>query len=80
MNPELDDDLEDDWIDESDDDAADDLLQCPSCQVAVHEDTQQCPHCGDWITPVYPRSRLGRWVIVVVVLMLIVALCGLTVL
>ena len=70
---------DEEWVDDEED-TGDDLLTCPACRQAVHEETQQCPHCGDWITPVYPRSRLGRWVIVVVVLMLIVALCGLTVL
>jgi hypothetical protein len=78
MNPDFDDDLEDDWVDEADDDPADDVLQCPSCRATVHEDTQQCPHCGDWITPVYPRSRWGRWVLVMIVLLLSAALIGLT--
>lgn len=67
---------DEDWVEDEDD--GDDLLQCPSCHLAVHEETQQCPHCGDWITPVYPNegSRRILWVIMVVVL--IVALLALT--
>ena len=48
---------EDEWV-HDEDEGEDDLLVCPSCSQAVHEDTQQCPHCGDWIIPVYPK---GRW-------------------
>ena len=44
---------EDEWA-HDEDEGEDDLLVCPSCSQAVHEDTQQCPHCGDWIIPVYP--------------------------
>jgi len=50
----------DEWIDDEGD-PEDDVLDCPSCGRAVHEDTQQCPHCGDWITPVGSRSRAFRW-------------------
>jgi predicted nucleic acid-binding Zn ribbon protein len=57
--PQRDFDENDDWIeDELDDDESDaDLLICPECTRPVHEDTQQCPFCGNWITPEYPRSR-----------------------
>ena len=48
--------LDEEWIDDEGDDE-DDLLLCPSCRASVHEDTQQCPHCGDWITPIYPGER-----------------------
>lgn len=50
---------DEEWVDEEED-SADDLLCCPSCSRPVHEDTQQCPHCGDWITPVYPKTRWKR--------------------
>ena len=39
---------DEEWIEDEDDDA-DDLMVCPSCHAAVHEDTQKCPNCGDWI-------------------------------
>ncbi len=66
-----DDDADEEWVD--DDESDDDLLECPSCHRKVHEDTQQCPHCGDWITPVYPGSRSRRWAWVAVVILLIVS-------
>jgi hypothetical protein len=57
---------ESEWDDTSWDPADDDIAQdaedeavvlaCPSCRKAVHEDTQQCPHCHDWIVPIDPDS------------------------
>lgn len=68
---------EEEWLEE--DDSGDDLLQCPACRQAVHEDTQQCPHCGDWITPVYPRSRWGGSVWLVAAILVIAALILMTI-
>ncbi len=51
----LDDYADEEWVDDDDADG-DELLSCPSCRESVHEDTQQCPHCGDWIVPAYPKS------------------------
>ena len=48
--------IDDEWIE---DEGGDEMLVCPVCQQAVHEDTQQCPHCGDWIIPRYPGET--RW-------------------
>ena len=63
---------DEDWVeDEGDED--DVLLACPSCRELVHEDTQQCPHCGDWITPVYPGSQAKRWIWTVVVVLLVIS-------
>ena len=72
LNDELDDsDLEDDeWADDSDEEEP--LLYCPSCRETVHEDTQKCPHCGDWITPQH-HARTGHrilWVLAVILLIL----------
>lgn len=60
-----DDDLGDD---EDHDDDEEPLLTCPSCRQSVHEDTQQCPHCGDWVVPVdpAPRWRAAVWTAAVV--------------
>jgi len=74
------DDPDEEWIEDEDEgDPEDDLLLCPSCRAAVHEDTQQCPHCGDWIIPVYPKSRLKRLVWAVVAVLLALALIRLTI-
>lgn len=66
----------------SDDDVsedADDLpeMMCPECRRAVTEDTQQCPHCGDWITPVDPAQggwRRGIFLLAIVVMLLLTLL------
>jgi hypothetical protein len=71
-----DDDIADEeWV-EDDDDSSDDLLVCPSCRKHVHEDTQQCPYCGDWITPEYPSGSKKRWVYAVVALLLVLLFSG----
>ena len=45
------DDIDDEYAGyEHDDDLPE--MMCPSCRGTVTEDTQKCPHCGDWITPV----------------------------
>ncbi len=72
---------EHEWASGDELDSEDDLLVCPSCDGAVHEDTQQCPHCGDWITPVYPSSRARRigWVLagtLAIVLILMITIFG----
>jgi len=43
-----------DWDGDQDDEVEE--LACPSCGAMVYEETQQCPHCGDWITPTAPRG------------------------
>jgi predicted nucleic acid-binding Zn ribbon protein len=77
-----DDDYEDDeWVeDEGADDPDAELLQCPSCGKAVHEDTQQCPHCGDWIIPVYADARWKRWVWAAAAILIILSMILFTVL
>ncbi len=70
---------DEEWVDEEEE-SGDDLLVCPSCRAAVHEDTQQCPYCGDWITPVWPQERSKRLVWLVAAVLVIVALIMMTVL
>ena len=70
---EFDDYPDEEWV-EDDGDEEDDLLACPSCREPVHEDTPQCPHCGDWITPVDSTGRSGRWVWAVVAALLILSM------
>jgi len=62
---------DEEWVTDEDD-SVDELLVCPACGQAVHEDTQQCPHCGDWIVPAYPRNQFGRviWGVAVVLVIL----------
>lgn len=52
--------FENEWADDGESEA--DLLVCPNCRAEVHEDTQKCPVCGDWITPVYPAEAGRKWI------------------
>jgi RNA polymerase subunit RPABC4/transcription elongation factor Spt4 len=66
---------DDEWVeDEGADDPDAEILVCPACRQDVHEDTQQCPHCGDWITPVYPGSSTRRWVFLVVIVLMVLSM------
>jgi len=72
---------EDDWVEgeEEEDGSGDDLLVCPSCRNPVHEDTQQCPYCGDWIIPAWPERRTKRLVWIIAAILLIAAIVIMTV-
>jgi len=41
------------------------MLPCPFCSAQVYEETQRCPHCGNWIMPLAAstRSRSKLWII-----------------
>jgi predicted nucleic acid-binding Zn ribbon protein len=78
-----DDSADEEWVDDDGDaddenEPRDDTLSCPTCRRAVHEDTQQCPHCGEWITPVDLRRRWMRWVWTAVVILLVLSLALVT--
>lgn len=62
---------EDDYDQQSSDDA-DDCYVCPSCSAAVYEDAEQCPRCGDYITPQSASlfSRSSPWFVGAVLLTL----------
>jgi len=70
---------EEDEFAEGDEDPEADLMHCPSCRQRVHEDTQKCPHCGDWITPTVIPSSSKNLIVLAVVVLLIVALVALTI-
>lgn len=72
--------IEEEWEDDEEDEESDDLLECPSCRGSVHEDTQQCPHCGDWIVPVWPQRTAKRVVWIVAALLVIIAMLVVTIL
>jgi len=75
-------DAPEDSVDEFDDeeDSDNDLLLCPNCRESVHEDTQKCPHCGDWITPVHPGGAWKRWVWAVAAILVAASMLLMTVL
>ena len=69
---------DEEWV-EDEGDPEDDVLTCPSCRRPVHEDTQQCPHCGDWIIPVWPGRKSKHLMWVVAAVLVILALIMITV-
>lgn len=75
---EYDDYADEEWVDDEAD-SADDFLTCPSCRKPVHEFAQQCPHCGDWIIPVYPGRQWKRFVWIAAAVLVILAMTLLTV-
>ncbi len=70
---EYDDYPDEEWVEDEGSDDEDDTLMCPLCREEVHEDTQQCPHCGDWITPVYPGREWRKAVWTIAVVMIIIS-------
>lgn len=45
------------------------LEACPYCRKMIHDDTVQCPHCGNYISAEdAPRKPLPRWFLVGLVL------------
>lgn len=64
--------FDDEW--EGEDEETSEVLLCPSCRQDVYEDTQQCPHCGDWITPAYPDQPAKRWIWTLAVVLIVLAL------
>jgi hypothetical protein len=72
----------DEWDDDSDlsedDDFADfgddePIIPCPYCGVDIHDETERCPHCGQYISKEdSPYVRKPWWVIVGVVVCLYV--------
>jgi hypothetical protein len=64
---------EDDW-DEDDGDGEDEqdtTIPCPYCRQPIHEDSQRCPHCEQYISQEdAPPSRKPWWLLVGVLLCL----------
>ncbi len=57
--------------DDADDDSTEEL-PCPACGELVYEETEKCPHCGDWINPRRPAARHRPWVWVTALIMLVI--------
>jgi hypothetical protein len=75
-----DDENDDDPLESDQEDSSDDLalMICPHCRRTVTEDTQKCPHCGDWIEPVAPNSGTGRKLIYAGLVVLLVLMILMT--
>ncbi len=61
---------------DDEDDPENDQLPCPSCGKMVYDDTDQCPHCGDWIVPLAGSDRRSRMILIVVVAVTLLGVLG----
>ncbi len=60
------------WPDRQDctpEDAEPDEDPCPRCHNLIHEDTEQCPHCGEWVVRA-SFSRGAVWGVLAVLVIL----------
>jgi hypothetical protein len=58
-----------DDADERDFDDEEPTIDCPYCGREIHEESQRCPHCENYISAEdAPRSRKPWWIIVGVLL------------
>jgi len=75
-------DRDDDWGDDSDSEEDDDypdfgddeaMIPCPNCGVDIHDESEQCPRCGRYLSKEdAPANRKPWWIIVGVVVCLYV--------
>jgi predicted amidophosphoribosyltransferase len=68
-----DDEFELDESDELDDDSPS-LMPCPNCFSTIYEETQRCPHCGEYLSEETFFHRPPWWVSLGVILCLLVVL------
>jgi hypothetical protein len=58
----------DDDEESPDDDDEEPTISCPYCHREVHEDSQRCPHCANYISKEdAPPERKPWWIIVGVI-------------
>jgi predicted nucleic acid-binding Zn ribbon protein len=56
------------------DDEGEATVGCPYCNEQIHEDSQRCPHCENYISEEdAPPGRKPRWIVVGLVICLIIA-------
>jgi predicted nucleic acid-binding Zn ribbon protein len=60
-----DDDETREWPDESDmdEDMLDDTIPCPHCKKPIHEQSEFCPHCGNYLSEEDAPNRKSLWII-----------------
>ncbi len=67
--------MEEEWTDAEDDQEGDEdtTIPCPYCRRPIYEDSQRCPHCGNYISEEdAPAARKPWWIVVGVLLVLYV--------
>ncbi len=62
---------------EDDDQLEASTVPCPSCGVEIHEDSQRCPECGEYVVFSHrPWSHKPTWLRRIALALLILALVG----
>jgi predicted amidophosphoribosyltransferase len=54
--------------------ARDDTRPCPYCQQPIYDDAERCPYCENYLSQEEASSPPPRWVWVVAILCLLLAL------
>lgn len=65
------DDDEDD-LDSDEDDV--DTVPCAHCGKGMYEDSERCPHCGNYASEEDAPSRTPTWIVVTAIICLLIAL------
>jgi hypothetical protein len=55
--------------DRESDEEDDTTIPCPCCRREIHEDSPQCPHCGQYLSEEDARATQKPWLIIVGVLL-----------
>ena len=51
-----------------------DLEVCPNCRKLISEETERCPHCGEFITLDNALLPKPMWIVIGIVVALLIAL------
>jgi len=49
------------------------LMPCPHCFATIHDESEQCPRCGEYLSEEDSPSRKPRWIILTAVVLLAIA-------
>jgi uncharacterized protein (DUF983 family) len=63
---------ESDDLDDEDEDEPGDTMPCPHCLGTIYDDSERCPHCGNYLSREDSPRRPPWWVIVGVGLCLVI--------
>ncbi|MBX9681310.1 MAG: zinc ribbon domain-containing protein [Gemmataceae bacterium] len=50
------------------------LMPCPHCFAVIHDDSEQCPRCGQYLSREDAPSNKPRWIVVTAVIVLAIAI------
>jgi len=61
--------------DEFDSEDGNDTIPCPYCQEPIHEDSQRCPHCENYISREdAPPARKPPWIVLGLLVCLLIVI------